>query len=358
MSAQINPRPHEGAHMMIRRVRSGMSATGVAAAVCSALLAAGTSSAAEEGKDDKREPSRIELQQELESAQKRLDAAARDVAALSMSMSDDLGVGLAQARTHLPPRAVLGMVIGASANSRTGEGIEVLSVSPGGAAADAGLRAGDVITEINGKALKSASDERPERQFMAAMRGVEPGEKVTLKYLRAGKPATASLEARAAPERVLSFRVPGPGPMPAFPNFAFMRAEGVFGSAQLVGLTPKLGQYFGSDKGLLVVRAPSDARLKLEEGDVIVDIDGRVPSSPSHALQILGSYEAGEKLQLNILRMKKRMSFDITMPEDTAGWSRAMPPEPPDVFMSAPMPPAGPTSARPQHGPPPPPATL
>ena len=44
---------------------------------------------------------------------------------------------------------------------------------------------------------------------------------------------------------------------------------------------------------------------------MIVDIDGRVPSSPSHALQILSSYQSGEKLKLNVLRMKKKLSFDI-----------------------------------------------
>jgi hypothetical protein len=64
------------------------------------------------------------------------------------------------------------------------------------------------------------------------------------------------------------------------------------------------------------VRAPDDSRLKLEDGDVIVDIDGRVPSSPSHALRILSSYQPGEKLKLNILRTKKRMSFEVTVPED------------------------------------------
>jgi hypothetical protein len=101
----------------------------------------------------------------------------------------------------------------------------------------------------------------------------------------------------------------------ALPTFAFARAEGVFGAAELVPLNPKLGQYFGTDKGLLVVRAPSDARLKLEDGDVILDIDGRVPSSPAHALRILGSYQAGEQLKLNVLRMKKRLSFDIKVPE-------------------------------------------
>ena len=57
-------------------------------------------------------------------------------------------------------------------------------------------------------------------------------------------------------------------------------------------------------------------RLKLEDGDVIVDIDGRIPSSPSHALRILSSYQPGEKLELNILRTRKRMSFEVTVPQD------------------------------------------
>jgi hypothetical protein len=111
------------------------------------------------------------------------------------------------------------------------------------------------------------------------------------------------------------------GALPRMPNFVFMRGEGVFGSAELVPMTPKLGQYFGTETGLLVVRAPDDSRLKLEDGDVIVDIDGRTPSSPSHALRILSSYQSGEKLKLNVLRAKKRMSFEITVPED-ATWEK------------------------------------
>jgi hypothetical protein len=51
-------------------------------------------------------------------------------------------------------------------------------------------------------------------------------------------------------------------------------------------------------------------------GDVILDIDGRVPTSASHALRILGSYQPGEKLKLSVLRTKKRMTFDITSPAD------------------------------------------
>jgi hypothetical protein len=71
-----------------------------------------------------------------------------------------------------------------------------------------------------------------------------------------------------------------------------------------------------TETGLLVVRAPDDSRLKLEDGDVIVDIDGRTPSSPRSAAHPV-VVSAGEKLKLNILRTKKRMSFEVTVPEDT-----------------------------------------
>lgn len=308
--------------MIIARAGSRNASLALAYLVGSALLLAGTAEAAQ----DKAEVSRSELQQKLEAAQKRLDVAAREVADLSMSLSDDVvPPHVMHFRGPNPQRAVLGMNIGTVRNDRREDGVEVLSVSPGGGAAEAGLKAGDVVTELNGKSLKQSDEGSPRRQLLEAMREVEPGEKVTVRYLRDGKTATATIVAREPAPRTFDFRLPEPGRMAALPRFAFMRADGVFGAAELVALTPKLGQYFGSEKGLLVVRAPIDARLKLEEGDVIVDIDGRVPSSPSHALQILSSYQAGEKLKLNVLRMKKRITFDITIPDDveTGGLERS-----------------------------------
>ena len=40
----------------------------------------------------------------------------------------------------------------------------------------------------------------------------------------------------------------------------------------------------------------------LKDGDVIHDIDGREPKDVRHALRILGSYAAGEKLKLGVRR--------------------------------------------------------
>ena len=55
-----------------------------------------------------------------------------------------------------------------------------------------------------------------------------------------------------------------------------------------------------------MIRAPRDSALGLRGGDVVLRVDGRAPSSPSHLLRILRSYEAGETFKLDIMRDRKR----------------------------------------------------
>jgi S1-C subfamily serine protease len=217
------------------------------------------------------------------------------------------------------PRAALGLNI-AGPEGRREDGVPVVGVSPDGAAAQAGLQAGDVLVSIDGKALKAEGDRSPQQVLMEHMQGVNPGDKVALEYRRDGKTTKVDVVTRP-------FAPPGFGgvmramPLPegflpdvSGPVRDFFRGAGVFGDIDLVPVTPKLGQYFGTDKGLLVLRAPRDSRLGLEEGDVIVDIAGRVPSGPDHAMRILGSYQAGEKLVINVLRMKKKVAVSIDVP--------------------------------------------
>ncbi len=85
---------------------------------------------------------------------------------------------------------------------------------------------------------------------------------------------------------------------------------------ELAPLTERLGSYFGTDEGLLVVRAPDDEDLMLEDGDVILSIDGRKPASISHAMRILRSYEGGEELKMEIMRDKRKRTVSIEMPDN------------------------------------------
>jgi S1-C subfamily serine protease len=257
-----------------------------------------------------------EREKKLDAARKRLDEAAREVAELGMAMSEDAMPRIARVMGRQMSRAMLGVNIGSGRDDKQQDGVEIVSVSPGGAAAEAGLKAGDVLVQIKDISLKREGDESPRDKLLAVMREVEPEEKVSVRFLRDGKSGTAMIVARRSDRMFTMPLMPGSREPGDFPSFAFIRSHGVFGSAELVALTPKLGEYFGTERGLLVVRAPADSRLKLEEGDVIVDIDGRVPTNASHALRILGSYQPGEKLKLNVLRMKKRTTLDLTIPED------------------------------------------
>ena len=73
-----------------------------------------------------------------------------------------------------------------------------------------------------------------------------------------------------------------------------------------------------------MVSAPASDSLQLEDGDVIQKIDGREPTDVRHALRILSSYQAGESLQLEIMRNKKRKTLEVEIPDDLS--SGLMPP--------------------------------
>lgn len=90
------------------------------------------------------------------------------------------------------------------------------------------------------------------------------------------------------------------------------------GTMELITLTPRLGHYFGTDHGVLVARAPTRGILKLQDGDVILSIGGRVPASSSQAIRILTSYDPGEKIDLVILREHHRMTLTARMPAPAA----------------------------------------
>lgn len=114
-----------------------------------------------------------------------------------------------------------------------------------------------------------------------------------------------------------------PSPLPAPPlPMAWPTQEGFagpIGRMELTALTPQLGRYFGTDRGILVVRAPAHGVLRLQDGDVILSIGGRVPQSSSQAIRILTSYDPGQKIRLVILRQHHKIDMTATMRAPAAG---------------------------------------
>lgn len=271
---------------------------------------------------------RADLRAQLEAAQRRLEEAARQVAELSAQMGQPL-MRQFSALAEPPGRAVIGVQLDPSGGKN---GVRVLDVSPGGPAEQAGIRAGDTITAVNGIEVKG---DDAARHVVDIVRDVKPDGKVSVRVLRDGKARELTVVARPAPG-IMSFRLfPGAPGLPVPPEPPAFAANGqVFGAAplgpmgplfdmELVTLTPRLGSYFGTDKGVLVARAPAHGALKLEDGDVILSIDGRAPTSGAHATRILASYQPGEKIGLEIMRERKMLSIATTMPRGGPGDPRA-----------------------------------
>ena len=266
------------------------------------------------------------LEAQLDAARHRLEEAARQVAELSSQLG---GPFFERFSTFDTPygRAIIGVQLDPSSGK---DGARVVSVSPGGPAAEAGIRAGDVIVAVNGTTV---TGEDATRRVVRVIHDAKPDSKINVSVKRDGKTLSVLVVARPGPG-IMAFGGDGlPPQMPQMPSVALARPfymiQGPLSNMELVTLTPQLGNYFGTDKGVLVVRAPPDGALKLEDGDVILAIDGREPTSGSHATRILGSYQPGEKVSLKIVRQRKTMDVETTVPAEGAfqpGGARDLPP--------------------------------
>ncbi|HWN06587.1 MAG TPA: PDZ domain-containing protein [Steroidobacteraceae bacterium] len=311
-------------------------------AVISGALLAGTAAAAP-AEDEEASP-----EERLQDAQRRLEDAAREVAELSGEAAGPRAIREFDFAVRGPRRAMLGVNVGGA--EPNGGGVRVDGVSPGGPAAEAGVKAGDVIVAIDAKPVATG------RELVRAMEAIEPGEKVELGLERDGKPLKLSVEARLLDRAyfVGTPGVPALSAMPALPALpAMAHVEGLpfhgdvhwllggWGDAEFVTLTPQLGRYFGADKGVLVARAPDDASLGLQDGDVIVAIGGREPQDGPHAMRILRSYQPGEPVEIKILRDRRTRTLSAKVPERVTRnvMRRVTPPKPP-VAPAPPAPPA------------------
>lgn len=232
-------------------------------------------------------------------------------------------------------RAMLGVTVRTERSARVDSiGAELSGVTPGGPADRAGLRSGDIIVSFNGERLASRYpaageyESEPGMKLVHFARELEEGDTVQVEYRRDRQSAKATIVARRMepsdwfgitvdpPEVYVETdrlrdmaREMGDG------RFAFSFGFDQWLDMELVALNADLGEYFGTTEGLLVVRPPRDAALNLKAGDVIVQIGNRTPTSQASAIRILRSYGAGEQVQFEIMRQKRRQTVTGTVPD-------------------------------------------
>jgi len=267
-------------------------------------------------------PEQAERRKQLDEARRRLAEAANEVARLSAGVYGSEEHVRMLAHPFDDRKVMLGVLIGGDAGGR---GVPIAGVTPGGPAEKAGLREDDVIVRIDDVLLAAAALDDALGKMTGHLAGLEPGAEVEVELLRGDERVTEKIEL-TPPD--FTFRI---GPFPGMPRMgpgvhALSGGPGVrtflhrevfetqaFSDLELVPLTEGLGRYFGASEGLLVVRAPKDERIGLEDGDVILEIDGRRPKDAAHAVRILGSYGEGERLTVKIQRAKGARTLDVKL---------------------------------------------
>ena len=262
---------------------------------------------------------------ELDEARRALAEAARRVAELSAGEADRWIREFEVRQVEVPP-VRLGVMVGES----TDDGIALDSVSKDSPAAKAGLKDGDVLVELNGRSLADAERRVPPAlRIYSALEGAEPGDAVKVKYRRGQRAHEATVTLAAGPTSPVAFAFgSGDGPFHTFampdlhdlpgiaPGVAALARLRAFGNYEFVQVSDGLGEYFNTDKGLLVVRVGEENPLGLKDGDVLLAIDGREPDSATHAARILRSYAPGEEASVEIMRERRKQTLKVQMPDD------------------------------------------
>jgi S1-C subfamily serine protease len=238
-------------------------------------------------------------------------------------------------------RPRLGVTVDLRASDTDSIGALVQSVTPGGPAAKAGIRTGDIITKLYGTVLVGRANRTtagdgeqspPGLRLVELAARLSPNDTVSVELRRGRDRKTVRVITEGDVGGQFSY-VPG-GTMwtmgdsgntlwrtmpdakrmlelqqqlgPAGQTRMRVSFGSPLGDLELAPLNEDLGTYFGTTDGVLVISVPKDSKLNLKSGDVVMSVDGRKPSSPPHLMRILQSYDKGESFRLEVMRNHHR----------------------------------------------------
>ena len=241
-------------------------------------------------------------------------------------------------------RAYLGLTVNTRASASDSIGALIHSVSPNGPADHAGIRTGDIITTLDGESLLEGAEvttrtpnaSRPGLRLIELAARFDPGDTVRVIFRRGAETKRTDIVTAAPPFYVRTWQTPDGAQGYEFGTDTFnVRADSIDGLGafmprletlrglqgrldmaffpplfefELVPLNPGLAEYFGTPDGVLVISVPGGSKLNLKGGDVVLAVGDRKPTSPSHLLRILQSYDTKEPIVLTIMRKQRRLT--------------------------------------------------
>ena len=176
----------------------------------------------------------------------------------------------------------------------------IRSVSPGGAAAKAGIEAGDVITKIDGKQIEKSTDLR------RVIAGIKPGAKVSVQVFRRGAYKDLSMTVGEMPDdRAQAAGEPeSKGAAKATALFGLTVAD--LSEAQKRELKVSSGVRVETASGVA-------ARAGLRQGDLILSVDNTEVNSAKQFQAVLAKLDKAKVINL-LVRREDVVSFVLLRP--------------------------------------------
>lgn len=166
------------------------------------------------------------------------------------------------------------------------QGLVVVIVNANGPAAAAGVKRGDILLSIDGKAVNSYAD------LKNALSGVKAGDTVTLSVTHGDTPETLSLTL---------------GNNNGNPDLGLVPFGGN-GRFKLGGGVKQAGAYVTS----VDANSPA-ATAGIKQGDVILSVDGTNIDATNTLASLIGAHKSGDKVTLSVSSGGATKSVDVTL---------------------------------------------
>ena len=181
-------------------------------------------------------------------------------------------------------------------------GVRIGSVEPEGPADRAGVRSGDLVTQVDGRAVREPD------ALVQAIRAQSPGKQFRLTIVRDGQTKSLEVEAEAPPEDAFA------GTLENLVRTRRMGAPRL--GIEVLALDADLAAYFSTKagEGVLVTRVvpqsgAADAGVK--SGDVVLRVDGTAVADIDDLHAILQPHAAGDRLDVALLRHGRAETLQV-----------------------------------------------
>jgi serine protease Do len=193
------------------------------------------------------------------------------------------------------------------------KGAVVQDVIPKAPAGKAGVKAGDVVTAVNGKPVEDRG------QLTRTVASIAPGGKAALSILRKGKKQEITVTVGTRPDEEALAR--GEGADDAEPSGdAAVSGKGAKLGVRLQSLTPEMRQQMKlePDVGVLVADVSADgaaASAGIRRGDVILEVAQDAVSKPEQVSAAVAKAQPGDVVLLRVKRGNQTSFIPVKIPE-------------------------------------------